>query len=115
MSARTKLWNHLNKKPVSMDICNVPGDPEVTANLYYNFAYPYWEGCVICSIYFICGNFWVIQYIHLKGQVVEFEIWTSTKLFYRPNVQSILYSICVNINAFSKIRICFKSMFDIIG
>ena len=27
------------------------GDPEVTANLYYNFAYPYWEGCVICSIY----------------------------------------------------------------
>ena len=27
------------------------GDPEVTANLYSNFAYPYWEGCVICSIY----------------------------------------------------------------
>ena len=27
------------------------GDPEVTANLYCNFAYPYWEGCVICSIY----------------------------------------------------------------
>ena len=26
------------------------GDPEVTANLYCNFAYPYWEGCVICSI-----------------------------------------------------------------
>ena len=27
------------------------GDPEATANLYCNFAYPYWEGCVICSIY----------------------------------------------------------------
>ena len=25
------------------------GDQEVTANLYCNFAYPYWEGCVICS------------------------------------------------------------------
>ena len=20
--------------------------------MYYNFEYPYWEGCVICSIYF---------------------------------------------------------------
>ena len=29
----------------------VLGDPEVTANLYCNFSYPYWEGCVICSIY----------------------------------------------------------------
>ena len=27
------------------------GDPEVTANMCCNFAYPYWEGCVICSIY----------------------------------------------------------------
>ena len=27
------------------------GDPEITANLYCNFAYLYWEGCVICSIY----------------------------------------------------------------
>ena len=27
------------------------GDPEVTANLYCNFACPYWEGCVIFSIY----------------------------------------------------------------
>ena len=26
------------------------GDPEVTANLYYNFACLYWEGCVIFSI-----------------------------------------------------------------
>ena len=25
--------------------------PGVTANLCCNFAYPYWEGCVICSIY----------------------------------------------------------------
>ena len=31
-------------------VCLLLGDPEV-ANLYYNFAYPYWEGCVICSIY----------------------------------------------------------------
>ena len=29
----------------------VLGDLEVTANLYCNFAYLYWEGCVICSIY----------------------------------------------------------------
>ena len=29
----------------------VLGDQEVTANLYCNFAYLYWEGCVICSIY----------------------------------------------------------------
>ena len=27
------------------------GDPEATANLYCNSPYPYWEGCVICSIY----------------------------------------------------------------
>ena len=30
---------------------NLLCDPEVTANLYCNFAYQYWEGCVICSIY----------------------------------------------------------------
>ena len=36
------------------------GDPEVTAKLYCNFAYPYWEGCV-CAVY-ICVNFWVTQY-----------------------------------------------------
>ena len=29
----------------------VLGDPEVTANLYCYYAYLYWEGCVICSIY----------------------------------------------------------------
>ena len=29
----------------------VLGDPEDTANLYCNFGYPYWEGCLICSIY----------------------------------------------------------------
>ena len=28
------------------------GNPEVTANLYCNFAYLYREGCVIFSIYF---------------------------------------------------------------
>ena len=26
-------------------------DPDVTISLYCNFSYPYWEGCVICSIY----------------------------------------------------------------
>ena len=26
-------------------------DPEVTANLYSNVEYLYWEGCVICSMY----------------------------------------------------------------
>ena len=30
---------------------NILDDPEVTANLYCNFAYLYWEGCVIRSIY----------------------------------------------------------------
>ena len=30
---------------------NLLDDPEVTANLYCNFAYLYWEGCVICSKY----------------------------------------------------------------
>ena len=29
----------------------VLGDPEVTANLYCNFAFLYWKICVICSIY----------------------------------------------------------------
>ena len=29
----------------------LPGDQEVTANLYCNFAYLYWEGCVIFSIF----------------------------------------------------------------
>ena len=37
-------------------------DPEVTANLYCSFAYPYWEGCVICS------NFWVV-YITIQERV----------------------------------------------
>ena len=27
------------------------GGPEITANLYYNCTYLYWEGCMICSIY----------------------------------------------------------------
>ena len=32
-------------------IAGIRGDPEVTANLYCDFGYPYWEGCVICSTY----------------------------------------------------------------
>ena len=37
--------------PLSILIWVILGDPEVTANLYRNFAYPNWEGYVICSIY----------------------------------------------------------------
>ena len=39
------------------DICSffteqfLLGDPEATANLYCEFTYPYWAGCVICSLY----------------------------------------------------------------
>ena len=33
------------------NLIDVLSGPEVTANLYCNFAYLYWEGCVICSIY----------------------------------------------------------------
>ena len=29
------------------------GDPDVNANLYSNFAFPYWEGWEICSIYLL--------------------------------------------------------------
>ena len=29
----------------------VLGASEITANLYCNFVYLYWEGCVICSTY----------------------------------------------------------------
>ena len=32
------------------------GDPEVTANLYCNFAYPYWEVSVICSIFSVTSG-----------------------------------------------------------
>ena len=33
------------------EILHIVGDPEVTANLYCNFAHLYLEGYVICSIY----------------------------------------------------------------
>ena len=36
---------------ICQSLLRVLGDPEVTANLYCDFAYLYWEGCVICSIY----------------------------------------------------------------
>ena len=35
----------------SSHIRGLPGDPEIAAKLYCNFAYPYWEGYVVCSIY----------------------------------------------------------------
>ena len=51
-------WTNSIKAKESTTSLNFPhptrlllGDPEITANLYCNFAYPFWEGCVICSIY----------------------------------------------------------------
>ena len=41
---------HTTLRFLHLQMYNVLGDPEVTANLYSNFAYLYWEGCVICSI-----------------------------------------------------------------
>ena len=41
----------LDLRSVLTALKKVLGDPEITANLYCNFAYLYWEGCVICSIY----------------------------------------------------------------
>ena len=46
-------------------------DPEVTANLYCNFAYLYWEGCVICSIYlrytqYVCYK-WKTKIINMSN------------------------------------------------
>ena len=41
---------------------HILGDPEVTANLYCNFAYPYWEGCVTCSIDLRVHRFLLIKY-----------------------------------------------------
>ena len=35
----------------SLSRLKILSDPEGTANLYCNFAYPYWKGCVFCSIY----------------------------------------------------------------
>ena len=57
------------------------GDPEVTTNLYCNFAYLYWEGCVICSIYFICGNFWVTQYVTTTYRKEIIELKDMTKVY----------------------------------
>ena len=37
------------------------GDLEFTTNLCFNFPYLYWEGCGFAV--YICGNFWVTQYI----------------------------------------------------
>ena len=34
----------------------VLGDPEVTANLYFNFAYLYWEGCDLQYIFAVTSG-----------------------------------------------------------
>ena len=43
---------------------NVLGDPEITENLYCNFVYLYWEGCVKCSKY-LTRNFCPYRYLSL--------------------------------------------------
>ena len=49
------------------------GDPEITANLYCNFAYPYWEGCVIYSKFAITSGSPSIIIQYLRG---SFELLT---------------------------------------
>ena len=53
MQRKDTFCSSEEKSPFRKRICPrlLLGDPEVTANLYSKFAYPYWEGCVICSIY----------------------------------------------------------------
>ena len=58
----------------------VLGDPEITANMYCSFAYLYWEGCLICSIY-ICGNFWSPR--RASGKC-EFALKVHLTLFSAP-------------------------------
>ena len=55
-------------------------DPEVTANLYLNFAYPYWEGCVICS------NFWVTQYVAMKNIYAIWKISIQSSIITRYEI-----------------------------
>ena len=42
---------------------NVLGAPEITANLCCNFAYLYWEGCVICSIHL---RYYMVRPVYCK-------------------------------------------------
>ena len=55
---KSQTENHfISSKRLHVAVGRVPsgntvlGDPEVTANLYCDFAYPFMEGCGICSIY----------------------------------------------------------------
>ena len=74
----------------------------VTANLNCNFAYLYWEGCMICSIY--CGNFWVTQYAFAR---LDFFLsdWLKTYWF---AVQNSIHSIvvCFHINVILSDVLC---------
>ena len=56
----------------------VLGDPEITANMYCSFAYLYWEGCLICSIY-ICGNFWVTHGTRFEDDAIRIFLYTVVK------------------------------------
>ena len=68
---------------------DILGDPEVTANLYCNFAYPYWEGCVICSILFAVTSGSPSSYSNKKGSQKEddyslFREHSSIQLAFHP-------------------------------
>ena len=86
------------------------GDPKVTANLYCHFAYPYWEGCVI-SVY-ICGNFWVTQYIqfgflakHLC-EILTVQVSVCRNFISKgSNRQENLVKICADPRKMTRIRI----------
>ena len=60
------------KKRIYRHFKRILGDPEVTAYLYCNFVYPYWEACRFAV--YICGNFWVTQYV-----LILFQDWSFLK------------------------------------
>ena len=98
----------------------VLGDPEVTANLYCNFAYLYWEGCVICSIYlrYILGHpvdsiypkygflSWIFTLFILINLLIK-EPWSSAKIKH-------VYSLCVQENVCSRLTDFSINSFQII-
>ena len=51
MKRSVETFLQYKESSITVILNDILGDPEVTANLYCNFAYLYWECCVICSIY----------------------------------------------------------------
>ena len=45
------LMIYIEMKTLRIIMKDIQGAPEINANLYCNFEYLYWEGCVICNIY----------------------------------------------------------------